>query len=77
MEKHPEWAGIYPLVMIAGVRFMSFYHSEHRQPSSFRDLHPDTDIDLDIRDGDWCWIETRKGCNKPHACKTSFVDTLC
>lgn len=44
-------------------------HSERRQPGAYRDLrpdpifdiHPSTAIDLDIRDGDWCWIETHMG----------------
>ncbi|MBR3690206.1 MAG: molybdopterin-dependent oxidoreductase, partial [Eggerthellaceae bacterium] len=69
VEKHPEWADKYPLVMITGARFMPFYHSEHRQPGPYRDLHPDpifdihpsVAIDLDIKDGDWCWIETHMG----------------
>lgn len=44
-------------------------HSERRQPGPYCDLrpdpifdiHPSTAIDLDIRDGDWCWIETHMG----------------
>ena len=82
VEKHPEWEGVYPLVMITGARFLPFYHSEHRQPGPYRDLHPDpifdihpdTAIDLDIRDGDWCWIETHMGRIKQRARKTSIVD---
>ena len=82
VEKHPEWEGVYPLVMITGARFLPFYHSEHRQPGPYRnlhpdpifDIHPDTAIDLDIRDGDWCWIETHMGRIKQRARKTSIVD---
>lgn len=81
-EKHPEWGDEYPLIAITGARFMPFYHSEHRQPGPYRDLHPepifdihpDTAIDLDIADGDWCWIETHMGRIKQRARKTSIVD---
>ena len=72
-EADPEYAEEYPLCMITGARFMPFYHTEHRQPGAYRDLHPDpifdihpdTAISLDIAPGDWCWIETHKGRIKP------------
>ena len=81
-ETHPEWIDEYPLIMTTGARFMPMYHSEHRQPGPFRDLHPDpifeihpdTAIELNIVDGDWCWIETHIGRIKQRARKTSIVD---
>ncbi|MEF9841236.1 MAG: molybdopterin-dependent oxidoreductase [Raoultibacter sp.] len=82
VEKHPEWKDEYPLIMITGARFMPFYHSEHRQPGPYRDLHPDpifdlhpdTAMELNIADGDWCWIETHMGRIKQRARKSSIVD---
>lgn len=82
VERHPEWKDEYPLIAITGARFMPFYHTEHRQPGPYRDLHPDpifdihpdTAIDLDIADGDWCWLETHMGRIKQRARKTSIVD---
>ena len=81
-EVNPEYAAEYPLCMISGARFMPFYHSEHRQPGAYRDLHPDpifdihptTAMDLDIAPGDWCWIETHLGRIKQRARVTTIVD---
>ena len=81
-EVNPEYAAEYPLCMITGARFMPFYHSEHRQPGAYRDLHPDpifqihpdTAMDLNIAPGDWCWIETHKGRIKQRASLTTTVD---
>ena len=81
-EADPEYAEEYPLCMITGARFMPFYHTEHRQPGAYRDLHPDpifdihpdTAISLDIAPGDWCWIETHKGRIKQRARTTTTVD---
>lgn len=82
VEKHPEWADKYPLIMITGARFMPMYHTEHRQPGPYRDLHPDpifdihptTAIDLDIHEGDWCWIETHKGKIRQRARLNTSLD---
>lgn len=81
-EVNPEYAEKYPLVMITGARFMSFYHTEHRQPGAYRDLHPDpifdihpdTAMDLNIANGDWCWIETHMGRIKQRARTTTIMD---
>ncbi len=81
-EVNPEYAAEYPLCMITGARFMPMYHSEHRQPGAYRDLHPDpifqihpdTAMDLNIAPGDWCWIETHKGRIKQRASLTTTVD---
>ena len=58
------------------------YHTEHRQPGPYRDLHPDpifdinpnTAIDLDIHEGDWCWIETHMGKIRQRARLNTALD---
>jgi anaerobic selenocysteine-containing dehydrogenase len=65
----PELSKKYPLVLITGGRFHPFFHSEHRQVETLRkrypwatmQIHPDTAKDLDLKDGDWAWIETQHG----------------
>ena len=82
VEKHPEWKDKYPLIMITGARFLPMYHTEHRQPGPYRDLHPDpifdinpnTAIDLDIHEGDWCWIETHMGKIRQRARLNTALD---
>jgi thiosulfate reductase/polysulfide reductase chain A len=65
----PEVAKEYPLILISGGRFLPMFHSEHRQVESIRARHPyplvqinpKTAQELDINNGDWAWIETRRG----------------
>jgi len=65
----PEIAKEYPLMLITGGRFIPMFHSEHRQVDWMRLQHPDplvqinprTAEGLDIKDGDWVWIESRRG----------------
>ena len=66
----PELAREYPIVLTTGGRWSPMFHSEHRVPGTgTRELHPwpifeihmETARDLNIRDGDWCWIETPRG----------------
>lgn len=81
-EARPDLAEKYPLIMITGSRFMPMYHSEHRQPGVYRDLHPDPLFDihfdkameLGIANGDWCWIETHMGRIKQRARTTTILD---
>ncbi len=62
----PELAREYPLVAITGCKLGGFFHSEGRQIKSLRRLHPEPLVEihpdaagpLDIRDGDWVWIES-------------------
>ena len=66
---NPELAKEYPLMLITGGRFIPMYHSEHRQVDSSRRRHPhplvqinpETAKGLDIKDGDWVWIESPRG----------------
>ena len=81
-EVNPEYASEYPLTMITGARFMPMYHTEHRHPGKYRDLHPDPmfqihpdkAMELNIAPGDWCWIETHMGRIKQRASISTVVD---
>jgi anaerobic selenocysteine-containing dehydrogenase len=66
----PEVAREYPLILTTGGRFMPMYHSEFRQqgigsrerhPDPLLDIHPETARELGIGDGDWAFVETRRG----------------
>ena len=72
----PDVAKDYPLILTTGGRFMPQFHSEHRHigygmreqhPDPLMDIHPDTAKKLGIADGDWAWIETRRGVIKQKA----------
>lgn len=72
----PEVAKEYPLILNTGGRFMPQHHSEFRHwGTGMRERHPDplADIntedarELGIRDGDWIYIETRRGRIKQKA----------
>ncbi|MCD8316914.1 MAG: molybdopterin-dependent oxidoreductase, partial [Eggerthellaceae bacterium] len=59
----------YPLILTSGRRNPLYFHSEGRQQPYLRELypvphfqiHPDTAAELGIEQGDWCWIESRRG----------------
>jgi len=65
----PEVYEEYPLVLTSGRRNPLYFHSEGRQQPWLRELypvphfqiHPDTAAELGIKQGDWCWIESRRG----------------
>ncbi len=72
----PEIAREYPLILCTGGHFMPFFHSEYRQmgiglrerhPDPLADVHPETAAKLGINQGDWIWIETRRGRIKQRA----------
>ena len=72
----PEVAKEYPLILTTGGRFSPMYHSEFRQwgigsrekhPDPLMDIHPETAQELGINDGDWAYIETRRGRIKQRA----------
>ncbi|MFC1995309.1 molybdopterin-dependent oxidoreductase [Chloroflexota bacterium] len=64
----PELAKEYPLILITGGRHVVYFHSANRQIPWLREImpqpqltiHPETAAQLDIRDGDWVWIESPK-----------------
>lgn len=59
----------YPLILTTGGRIWSFFHSEGRQIPWMRELHPDPLVEihpqtagqLGIKEGDWVYVETRRG----------------
>lgn len=78
----PELAKNYPLVLTTGARIPFFFNSEHRQISKLRrahrhpvaEIHPKTAASLGISDGDWMWIETRRGRMRQKAKVTTGID---
>jgi anaerobic selenocysteine-containing dehydrogenase len=78
----PEVAKAFPYVLTTGARIMNFFTSEHRQLGrlrrSYRDpmveLHPDTARRHGIGDGDWVFIETRRGKIRQRARLTDGID---
>ncbi|MCL2889144.1 MAG: molybdopterin-dependent oxidoreductase [Eggerthellaceae bacterium] len=79
---HPELAAEYPLVLTTGGGFMPYHHSEQFQIEGLRYLYhapyftinPKTAAELRIKEGDWCWIETRRGRIKQRANVEPSVD---
>ncbi|MEW6664200.1 MAG: molybdopterin-dependent oxidoreductase [Thermodesulfobacteriota bacterium] len=71
----PLLAEQYPLVLTTGAKVHAFFHSEHRQIQSLRQMHPDPLVEihpetagnLGIRDGDWVYIENQFGKCKQKA----------
>jgi len=65
----PEIAQDYPLILSTGGRLPYYFHSQYRQipwlrerqPYPIVQIHPKTAEELDIKDGDWVWIETPRG----------------
>jgi anaerobic selenocysteine-containing dehydrogenase len=78
----PDVAADYPLVLTTGARISFYFNSEHRQlgklrkahPYPLAEIHPRTAAAHDIADGDWMWIETRRGRMKQRAKVTAAVD---
>lgn len=64
----PKIAEMYPLILIAGTRYLVYQHSRFRDhpwarkivPYPFFDIHPDAAKERGIKHGDWAWIETPK-----------------
>ncbi len=71
----PEVSEEFPLVLTSGARLISFFTSEHRQIKRLRKVHPDPIVDINpetaaalgIEEGDWIWIETKRGKIKQKA----------
>jgi anaerobic selenocysteine-containing dehydrogenase len=78
----PQIATDYPLVLTTGARIPYFFNSEHRQLPKLRkayrdpraDIHPTTAARFGISDGDWMWIETRRGRMRQRARLTDGID---
>jgi anaerobic selenocysteine-containing dehydrogenase len=78
----PDIARDFPLVLTTGARIPFFFNSEHRQIENLRkahrhpvaEIHPDTASRHGIKNGDWMWIETRRGRIKQRAKLTEGID---
>ena len=65
----PEWMEEYPLVMSCGGRSFEFFHSEHRQMPTMRELHPWPLVMVNpedaqkygVHDGEWIWMDNGHG----------------
>ena len=65
----PELMGEYPLILTCGGRSFEFFHSEHRQLPTMRELHPQPRLLVNpataekygIKDGDFVCIENMLG----------------
>ncbi len=72
----PDVAEKYPIILNTGGNFRPMYHSEFMQwgigsrekhPEPIMDIHPELAKKLGIGDGDWAYIETRRGKIKQKA----------
>ncbi len=65
----PELMDEYPLILTCGGRSYEFFHSEHRQLPTMRELHPLPLVTINpktaeaygITDGSWVWVENDRG----------------
>jgi len=78
----PDVAKDFPLVLTTGGRIPFYFNSEHRQLPRLRKarrdpqalIHPETAARYGIEDGEWMWIETRRGKMKQQARVTTAID---
>jgi anaerobic selenocysteine-containing dehydrogenase len=78
----PDVAEDFPLVLTTGARISFFFNSEHRQLKNLRKAHPDPIVEIHpdtaqtsgIKNGDWVWIETRRGKIQQKARVTEEID---
>ena len=78
----PELMEKYPLVLTCGGRSFEFFHSEHRQLPTMRELHPQPQVLVNpqtaerygIEDGRWVWVENDHGRFKQVAKVTPVVN---
>jgi anaerobic selenocysteine-containing dehydrogenase len=79
----PDLASQYPLVLTTGIRSPVYFHSQYRQISRLREIHPDPLVRINpetaqafgISDGDWVYIETPRGRCKQKAMLTFGIDS--
>ena len=83
----PELYEEYPLTLIGIDRHLPNYHSQFYEVPSLRKMCPDPYMEINtntarmmdppITDGDWVWIETRKGRIKQRARLVFGIDEKC
>ena len=77
----PELWEEYPLILGSGARSPVFFHSEHRMIPWLRELdpypvveiNPQTALELSVEDGEWVYIESKRGRVKRKARVTPIV----
>jgi anaerobic selenocysteine-containing dehydrogenase len=77
----PELWEEYPLILVSGARSPVFFHSEHRMIPWLRELdpypvveiNPQTARELGIEDGEWVYVESKRGRVKRKAKVTPIV----
>ena len=78
----PEIAKEYPLILTTGGNFRPMFHSENRHfgmgtreeyPDPQMEIHPDTAQKLNIEEGDWVFIETKRGAIRQKARVTEDI----
>ncbi|MCL2493159.1 MAG: molybdopterin-dependent oxidoreductase [Clostridiales bacterium] len=78
----PEVCKEYPLVLLTGGRVPFFFHTENRGLPSLRgqskyprvEIHPETAKAYGIEDGDWVFIESKRGRITQKALVTDGID---
>ena len=78
----PDLLESYPLVLGNGPKSRAFFHSQYRQISWLRRIHPEPRVRINpvtaekyqIKDGDWVWIESPRGKCRQKAHLTLGVD---
>ncbi len=78
----PEIAKDYPIRLTTGGGFMPYHHSEHfnmpytryLSPDPYFYINPELAEKLNIKQYDWCWIETRRGRIKMRADVDNIID---
>jgi anaerobic selenocysteine-containing dehydrogenase len=71
----------YPLVLGNGPKSRAFFHTQYRQVSWLRRIHPEPRVRINpetaerhqIKDGDWVWIESPRGKCRQKAYLTQRV----
>lgn len=77
----PEVYEEYPVITMTGVRQVQFFHSEHRNIPMLREICPEPIFQINdvyakeqgINEGDWCWIENKRGRIRQKATLTPKV----
>lgn len=80
--REPELAREYPFILITGGTFIEMHHQGQRQIASLRkthpfplvEIHPKTAQALGIEEGNWVYIETKRGRVRQRAKLTEGID---
>ncbi|MFX1428143.1 MAG: molybdopterin dinucleotide binding domain-containing protein, partial [Promethearchaeota archaeon] len=78
----PDLAKRFPYILNAGLRTPTFFHTENRmipwlreiRPDPIVEIHPETARKHNIREGDWVWIESKRGHAKQRAKLNAGID---